>query len=58
MTVPEYYLRTYNRRLQYPNLCCLNVSKNPGVPTYVPMEIASVVKGQRLAIVRSATVRC
>ncbi|KAI1319425.1 argonaute 1 [Mortierella claussenii] len=43
MTIEEYFVKTYNKKLQYPNLPCISVGKT----VILPMEVCSVVDGQR-----------
>ncbi|EPB92043.1 hypothetical protein HMPREF1544_01107 [Mucor circinelloides 1006PhL] len=43
MTVADYFLKRYNRRLNYPFLPCIVVRKN----NFLPMEVCEISPGQR-----------
>ncbi|KAJ3030641.1 Eukaryotic translation initiation factor 2C [Rhizophlyctis rosea] len=46
MTIAQYFQKSYNKALQYPDLPCLVVG-DPSKNMFLPMEVCDVVEGQR-----------
>ncbi len=43
ISVADYFVKKYKRRLMYPNLCCINAIKgNEKKPNWLPMEVVRV----------------
>jgi len=47
MFTQEYYFKTYNIRLQFPDIIGIELSRGSGKNTVIPAEICFVTPGQR-----------